>query len=99
MNTIKVAFNFSDNGGRRIGIERRQFTYSSHIPERRRLKERRSHTERRMMDDRRKEEDRRTGLDRRNLSEQPVIVDLRGYERRNSSDRRSGIDRRDFVIL
>ena len=31
-----------DNGGRRSGIERRQFSYNVHIPERRSGKDRRS---------------------------------------------------------
>ena len=30
-----VAFTLHDNGGRRSGIERRRFSYSVHIPERR----------------------------------------------------------------
>lgn len=37
-----------DNGGRRIGVDRRGFSYSLHIPERR------SHDDRREGDDRRK---------------------------------------------
>ena len=36
-----------DNGGRRSDIERRQFSYSGHIPERRSGKERRSGNDRR----------------------------------------------------
>jgi hypothetical protein len=36
-----------DNGGRRSGIERRQFSYHFHIPERR-FKERRSGLDRRI---------------------------------------------------
>ena len=36
-----------DNGGRRSGIERRQFTYSINIPERRSGKDRRSGIDRR----------------------------------------------------
>ena len=31
-----------DNGGRRLGVDRRQFSYTLHIPERRSGKERRS---------------------------------------------------------
>jgi len=38
----------SDNGGRRLGIDRRQFSYTSHIPERRSGKERRSGNDRRL---------------------------------------------------
>ena len=37
-----------DNGGRRSVIERRQFSYSGHIPERRSGKERRSGNDRRI---------------------------------------------------
>jgi hypothetical protein len=48
-----------DNGGRRSGIDRRQFSYSSHIPERR------TNVERRSGADRRNGLDRRSGLDRR----------------------------------
>jgi hypothetical protein len=37
-----------DNGGRRLGIDRRQFSYDEHIPERRSLKDRRSGIDRRL---------------------------------------------------
>jgi hypothetical protein len=37
-----------DNGGRRSGIERRQFSYSFHIPERISVKDRRSRHDRRL---------------------------------------------------
>ena len=37
----------SDNGGRRSGIDRRTFSYSAHIPERRCGQERRSGSDRR----------------------------------------------------
>ena len=37
-----------DNGGRRSGIERRQFSYNTHIPERRSGKDRRSGLDRRL---------------------------------------------------
>ena len=36
-----------DNGGRRSGIDRRQFSYDFHIPERRSGKDRRSDKDRR----------------------------------------------------
>jgi hypothetical protein len=60
-----------DNGGRRSGIDRRSFSYSDHIPERRRGSERRMLEERRLIKDRRKAlgkiagRDRRIGCDRR----------------------------------
>jgi len=62
---------FPDNGGRRTGIERRHFSYSAHIPERRSGQERRSGKDRRSGADRRKtdvsfvESERREGKDRR----------------------------------
>ena len=37
----------SDNGGRRLGVDRRQFSYDFHIPERRTGKKRRSGLDRR----------------------------------------------------
>ena len=37
-----------DNGGRRLGIDRRQFSYYKHIPERRSGKDRRSGNDRRL---------------------------------------------------
>ena len=37
-----------DNGGRRSGIDRRQLSYTAHIPERRSGKERRSGLDRRL---------------------------------------------------
>ncbi|GAH16127.1 unnamed protein product [marine sediment metagenome] len=37
-----------DNGGRRSGIDRRQFTYAIHIPERRSDMDRRSSVDRRL---------------------------------------------------
>ena len=36
-----------DNGGRRLGIDRREFLYAIHIPERRSGKDRRSREDRR----------------------------------------------------
>jgi hypothetical protein len=37
-----------DNGGRRLGTDRREFSYTSYIPERRSGKERRSGSDRRL---------------------------------------------------
>jgi len=50
-----------DNGGRRSGIERRRFQYTSHIPERRSGYERRSGTDRRTLE-RRQGADPRAGF-------------------------------------
>ena len=38
-----------DNGGRRLGVERRRFSYLVHIPERRSGKDRRSGSDRRSL--------------------------------------------------
>jgi hypothetical protein len=51
----EVLLRVPDNGGRRSGIERRQFEYTSHIPERRSGHDRRSGL------------DRRSGIDRRSM--------------------------------
>lgn len=40
---------FLDNGGRRSGVDRRQFSYTSYIPERRRGGDRRKGEDRRKM--------------------------------------------------
>ncbi|MBW1707691.1 MAG: hypothetical protein JRJ86_21445 [Deltaproteobacteria bacterium] len=58
----KVTFYEKDNGGRRLGIERRQFSYSSHIPERRGRDDRRTGLDRRNDISRRMEEERRSAL-------------------------------------
>ena len=42
-----AALRLADNGGRRSGTDRRQFSYISHIPERRCGQDRRSRVERR----------------------------------------------------
>jgi hypothetical protein len=55
-----------DKGGRRLGVERRQFSYDQYIPERRSGHERRSG------------KDRRSGLDRRNGAERRKV--FRKYE-------------------
>ena len=45
-NEVMASF-ISDNGGMRLGLDRRQFSYDKHIPERRSDKERRSELDRR----------------------------------------------------
>jgi hypothetical protein len=51
-----------DRGGRRSGIDRRRFSYSDHIPERRSGLDRRSGMDRRTDLGRRAEEERRAAL-------------------------------------
>ena len=66
-----VELKFRDNGGRRSGVDRRQFSYTGHIPERRAGEDRRSRVDRRYGEDRRNGNDktveinRRSGLERR----------------------------------
>ena len=42
MSQSKAVSILSDNGGRRLGVDRRRFSYDVHIPERRCGKERRN---------------------------------------------------------
>ena len=54
-----MAFNYREKGDRRTGIDRRNFSYSSHIPERREEQDRRHGWERRGGEDRRSSRERR----------------------------------------
>ena len=74
VNISNVAFFIDDCGGRRSGIDRRTFSYSDYIPERR------------ANNDRRDGEDRRSGIDRRSVS----TVFIGSKEKRNNTDRRRG---------
>jgi hypothetical protein len=51
-----------DNGGRRINIDRRQFSYTDYIPDRRSGNDRRSAMDRRSGPDQRSGEDRRVAF-------------------------------------
>jgi len=72
-----------DNGGRRSGIGRRQFSYSDHIPDRRIGKDRRSSSDRRSGLDRRRQIERRTGK----------VIEMK-VDKRKGKDRRCGLERR-----
>ena len=77
-----------DNGGRRISMDRRQYSYAGHIPERRIGPERRSEIDRRNGQDRRKEErslKELSGLKNSNLNN---IDERLQEERRNENERR-----------
>ena len=71
MSDSRMEQELRDNGGRRSGVDRRQFLYTGHIPERRAGEDRRSRVDRRCGEDRRNGNDqtvemnRRSGLDRR----------------------------------
>lgn len=58
----KGAFILMNIEDRRLGLDRRQFSYSSHIPERRCGMDRRSDIDRRNDLDRRNDKDRRNGI-------------------------------------
>jgi len=47
MTSSKIHWELTDKTGRRLGIERRYFSYSCHIPERRCGEDRRDHKDRR----------------------------------------------------
>jgi hypothetical protein len=68
-----------DNGGRRLGVDRRQFSYTNHIPDRRQGHDRRTGF------------DRRDNIDRRN---DKVIIIKNGKDLRKGKDRRSSPERR-----
>lgn len=93
---IKIDAGLRDNGGRRSSIDRRRFSYSGHIPERRSGEDRRIDLDRRMGIDRRCDPDRRSGIDRRTGRAQVIdLLNVRsGKERRRLEDRRTGEERR-----
>jgi len=77
-----------DNGGRRLGINGREFSYTNHVPNRRTQEDRRSGVDRRCGLERRQGTDRRSG---------EVILKkvLRpANDLREGFDRRSGVERR-----
>ena len=56
---MKMEFKLADNGGTRIGIERRKFHYTAYIPEKRSGMDRRKRFDRRSLMTRRGESERR----------------------------------------
>jgi len=85
MSFASFATTLIDSGGRRLGIDRRQFSYTDHIPDGRINKDRRSGIERRS------DLDRRSGKDRR--SDKFITMNI-GKDGRKGKDRRSGLERR-----
>ena len=68
---VPMELELTDNGGRRWGMDRRRFSYTDYIPERRIGQERRNGL------------DRRSGLDRRNGNDRTEKMNRRkGLERR-----------------
>jgi hypothetical protein len=70
-----LATKIRDNGGRRSDMERRQFSYDGHIPERR------QRSGRRIGVDRRRGIERRCGTDRRSHGERRTVT-LKGKDER-----------------
>jgi len=75
---------YRDIGGRRSGIDNRQFSYNCHVPERR------LESGRRIKPERRSGLDRRSAMDRRSSFE-PRRHETRGKDRRCDKDRRIGL--------
>jgi hypothetical protein len=77
-----------DNGGRRIGLKRREFLYTNHLPNGRSEKDRRSGVDRRSGLERRKDKDRRSG--------KSIFKKIQRSENdlRERIDRRSGLEHR-----
>jgi hypothetical protein len=65
---VNLASEIGDNGGRRAEIDRRQFSYDGHIPERRHRSGRRIGLDRRGGIERRCGTDRRSQGERRNVT-------------------------------
>ncbi len=86
MNSASFAMALIDNGGRRLGVDSREFSYTDHIPDRRT-----DNNERRSCIDRRSELDRRSGKDRR--SGEVAKMKL-SEDKRKGKDRRNGLERR-----
>jgi hypothetical protein len=86
MNSVSYATALIDNGGRRLGVDSRQFSYTDHIPDRRTDNERRSGIDRRSGLDRRSGKDRRSG----EVAKMKISEDKRkGKDRRNNMERRA----------
>jgi|WetSurMetagenome_2_1015567.scaffolds.fasta_scaffold1191073_2 hypothetical protein len=73
MSDSKVIWELRENSGRRPGIDRRYFSYSNHIPERRHIVDRRSYVERRSV------EDRKFSCDsiKKELTERRIVIERR----------------------
>ena len=91
---VYLSYDLSDHGGRRIGLDRRRFSYAEHIPERRCGEDRRSGI------DRRTGVDRRSGMDRRAATERRATErgDRRENQNRRDTDERRGSDDRRAVL-
>ena len=83
-----MALYLIDNGGRRTGIKRREFSYTNHLPNGRTKKERRNGVDRRSGLERRKDKNRRSGMIIFKKIQRPENDLREGTDRRSSLDRR-----------
>ena len=90
MSITNITSELIDNGGRRIGLKRREFSSTNHLPNGRSDKDRRSGVDRRSGLQRRKDRDRRNGM--------IIVKKIQRPENdlREGIDRRTGLDRRRF---
>ena len=93
MNVSAITMALTDKGGRRSGYERRQFSYSVHVPERR------INRERRMPSDRRESIDRRYRVDRKILGKKlESFKNMMGSDSRREKQERRGDNERRAVF-
>ena len=88
MSITNIVSELIDNGGRRIGLKRREFSYTNHLPNGRSEKDRRSGVDRRSGLGRRKDKDRRSGKITFKKIQRPENDLREGIDRRNGLDRR-----------
>ena len=88
MSITNITSELIDNGGRRIGVKKREFSYTNHLPNGRSEMDRRSGVDRRSGLERRKDKDRRSGKIVLKKTQRPE------NDLREGIDRRSGLDRR-----
>ena len=86
LSDVSLASEIRDNGGRRAEIDRRQFLYDGHIPERR------QRSGRRIRLDRRGGIERRCGTDRRNHGERREFI-LKGKDQRRGKIKKRAVKR------
>ena len=88
MSITNLTSELKDNGGRRIGVKRREFSYTNHLPNGRSEKDRRSGVDRRSGLERRKDRDRRSGKNIFKKIQRPENDLREGIKRRSGLDRR-----------
>lgn len=74
MSISKLKIMLTDNGGRRLGIDNRKFSYTNHLPDKRKHEDRRSGVDRRCVLDRRQDTDRRSGIERRAAFAKALVI-------------------------